>query len=341
MDHIASAFSEIADQEFHYWKELAYDAPSKRPKPNTITARKQRLNRLKVHFGNQAIDKISTYEVAKYYDTLTSTHEYQKICGILTSIFQFARTRGVFPDHLVNPGQAAQLRRIAKPTSRQTMEPEQYLAIYQEAPEWLQIAMDLILQTALRQQDIWALRWDQIQNDCLFVIPQKSQTQRRSHQQQSHLCFELNKNPSLVKILSRAQSIRQQLIESYKEARDCPYIVMRTDIQRFKSAKTKQSPFQINRTLAAHSLKKARDRAVQNSDAFKELIKEQLPAFHGIRKLSLQLMRKAGANDQYLQAIAAHTDFKLTEESYLTPNATTWQKLGHYEIKLQESPNDV
>ncbi|GAA5317608.1 MAG: hypothetical protein AseanaTS_28130 [Candidatus Pelagadaptatus aseana] len=334
MDSSAPDFSQLADQEFHYWQELAYDDPNKRPKANTITARKQRINRLKTHFGSTPIDAISTFDVARYYDTLTSTHEYQKIRGILTSVFQYARTRGLFPDHLVNPGQAAQLKRVAKPTSRKAMEPAQYRAIYHEAPEWLQIAMDLILQTALRQQDIWALRWDQIRDNGLFVIPQKSQTQRRNQQRQSHLCFELDKNHSLTAILNRAAGVKRELEEHYQQAKSCPFIVMRTDIQRIKHSANKNSPFQINRTLAAHALKKARDRAMENTNFFNGLTREQLPAFHGIRKLSLQLMRKAGADDQYLQAIAAHTDFKLTEESYLTPNTTSWQKLGHYDIKL-------
>lgn len=334
MDQHYPSFSDMADQEFYYWEKLSYDDPRKRPKPNTVTARKQRLNRLKKHFNNRAIDQISTYDVAQFYDTLTSTHEYQKIRGILTSIFQFARTRGVFPDHLVNPGHAAQLRRIPKPTRRTVMNPDQYVSIYMEAPEWLQLSMDLILQTALRQQDIWALRWEQIKDNCLYVIPQKSHTQRRNNQQQSRLCFELNRNPKLAEVIERARAIKRRLEESYQEARQCPYVIMRTDIQRFKTGKTKHCPFQINRTLAAHALKKARDMAIKNTSAFDGLSKEQLPAFHGIRKLSLQLMRKAGADDQYLQTIAAHTDFKLTEESYLTPNTAIWQRLGYYEIEL-------
>ncbi len=322
-------FTNIADKEHHYWQFEAHADPTRGPKPNTITARTQRLHRIKSFFGDQAIDTINTAQAAQFYDSIKSPHEYQKIRYILASIFLFARAKGLFPDHMVNPGQAAQLRRIPRPTQRRPMTTEQFKAIYAESPDWIQVAMDIILQTALRQQDIWRLKWQDINQGYLHVTPEKSRTMLRKGHKASHLKFNTNKNTQLKSALERARSIQETL-----EIKDCPYIIFRTNAKRLKHSSTKTHPLQITRTFAAHEFKKARNRAIENSTAFTGLDPEQMPAFHGIRKLSLQMMRIAGATDNYLQALAGHQDFKLTEEKYLNTGEAEWIDCDKYEVEL-------
>jgi len=327
--NIDKRFSSIAEKEHFYWQFEAHADPARGPKPNTITARTQRLNRIKAFFGEQTIDTIHTAQAAQFYDSIQSPHEYQKMRYILASIFQFARAKGMFPDHIVNPGQAAQLRRIPRPTQRHSMTAEQFQAIYKESPEWIQIAMDIILQTALRQQDIWKLTWQDIKQNYLHVTPEKSHTMLRKGQKASHLKFGTNKNTRLKSALGRARTAKEKL-----ETNDCPYIIFRTNAKRLKNGTTKMHPLQITRTFAAHEFKKARNKAIKNSTAFTGLKPEEMPAFHGIRKLSLQMMRTAGATNDYLQVIAGHQDFKLTEEKYLNTGKAEWIECDKYEVEL-------
>jgi hypothetical protein len=46
------------------------------------------------------------------------------------------------------------------------------------------------------------------------------------------------------------------------------------------------------------------------------------------------MMRIAGATDDYLQALAGHQDFKLTEEAYLNTGKPEWIPCDEYEIEL-------
>jgi integrase len=165
----------------------------------------------------------------------------------------------------------------------------QFEAIYTEAPDWIQIAMDLILQTALRQQDIWRMKWRDIQEDYLYVIPEKSKSILRKEQIPSYLRFNLRKNTKLANTIARAHTLKAST-----KTEDCPYIIFRTNAKRTKTGITKAHPLQITRTYAAHEFKKTRDKAIANTTAFDGLKPEEMPAFHGIRKLSLQQMRASG-----------------------------------------------
>ncbi len=96
---------------------------------------------------------------------------------LLKELFAYALGKGWRREFDGNPGAALlppKLAREKKPKQRKRLSLDQYRAIYEQAPEWLQVAMDISLQTGLRRGDICRLKFEDYHEGCLHVIPAKT-----------------------------------------------------------------------------------------------------------------------------------------------------------------------
>ena len=334
-----ASFSTVCDDQFHYWAEESHDDPDRRPAESTVENSCRRRKLLKAWFEDTHINTIGVADMSEFYQTIDSTHEYQKITSIGIDIFKYAAAKGLYTQPM-NPAREAALKRVPRDTERLSTEPAQYDAIYERAPEWMQIAMDIILQTSSRQSDVWSLRWTDIIDDVLYIIPQKSRTRKRGNFRASYLKFDLRRNAQLRQAIHRARQVKMRMQGLREAFKDCPYIVMRTDIKRVRTAqKTRDHALQLTKRYANGEMYKVRQQVIENTDLFDGYTDEQLPAYHGIRSLSLQLLEDSLEGtastreiEDFLQQRAGHRDFKTTKDYYLTPNDPRWMDVTGGEL---------
>lgn len=70
---------------------------------------------------------------------------------------------------------AEQTRKFVHTRQRERLTIAAYMAIHAHAQSWLQNAMDLSLITLLRREDVAGLRFADVHDDALWVVPQKTE----------------------------------------------------------------------------------------------------------------------------------------------------------------------
>jgi integrase len=183
--------------------------------------------------------------------------------------------------------------------------------------------MDIILQTSLRQQDVRALRWDDIEGDTLYVRVLKSLTLKRTDQQASYLKFSLGENEQLRKAINRARELRMETQGKREAYRDCPFIVFVSDLRRHELG-DRDHVLEVSKRYGNLRLKAVRAKVIEETDLFSGYSDGQLPAFHGMRKLSLQCLEDQGKDDDFLMTRGAHKSFITTRDDYLGRGDPRW-----------------
>jgi enterobacteria phage integrase len=70
---------------------------------------------------------------------------------------------------------ALQTRKATYKRARERLTKDTYYAVYERAVPWLRNAMDLSLLTLLRREDIVSLRFADVRDNALWVIPGKTE----------------------------------------------------------------------------------------------------------------------------------------------------------------------
>ena len=270
--------------------------------------------------------------MSDYYKTIKSFHEHNRIAALMEAVFEHSRSDGVFHPFHPNPGLSAKKKKVAQDTVREAMEPHQYKAMYERASDSQKVFFDICLQTSLRQQDVRQLKWDDIHNNILYVEVQKSKTNKRNDRKASYLKFDLSKNKSLADAIDRARHIKAEMDKKKKAGfRNCPYIALNGDTKRINSDhKYKEHALQYSKEQAGAFLRDLRNDVILSGEEhngkpiFYNWSKEQLPAFHGIRKLSLQTLEDQGYSLKQLSERAAHKDVDVTKDKYLDRKSIDW-----------------
>jgi integrase len=201
---------------------------------------------------------------------------------------------------------------------------EQYDSIYNEAPEWMQIAMQIALYTSQRPHDIRNLKWSDIDGDILTIRPHKTEAihARGKSEYVKHFTFNLKSdaNKNLNAAINRAKIFHKKLSLMRSAFRDCPYIIARQPEIVFAGSKTLLHPCYITKHQFAKLFQSVRDKVHSNSKVFWhnniEPTSDQLPSWYGIRKLSLQLIAEQHGENAAQQR-GGHTDIKTTQQFYL------------------------
>ncbi|MHB8425149.1 MAG: tyrosine-type recombinase/integrase [Gammaproteobacteria bacterium] len=166
--------------------------------------------------------------------------------------------------------------------------------------------MDLSLQTLLRRADICAMRFEDIREGYLYVVPRKTET------------------TSYVHMKMRLENELQALVERCRDGLASPYLVHRLPVKlppHGKRAKAREHHLQVmpedisrtfNRVLKATGL---------------DYGPALPPTFHEIRSLGGDLYRQAGWPLDEVQALMGHTSEAMTRH-YLEGHEAPWVEVG-------------
>lgn len=284
-----------------------------RLKVTTARLLKQRQERLVARLGKLPTNIIST-QMLREAIAASSEFEQTKMKTLLLRFFQYAKSTGLYPNHIGNP--VDDLYSDPVPMKRrQRMTLDQFNAIYQVAPEWLRCCMLLSLHLALRRVDLVNLRFDDVIGNRIISPIRKTDSDSRDIEATS---VDFPIHPEVGQAIAKAR------ISALKTGM-CPFVVHRQPeriTKRLSDALmmgTMEHVAQITPQYATKAFNKARAIAAQNTALFEGLEERDMPTLHEIRSLSSYLYAKAGYEIESVQDLMAHTD----------PDMTRYYQKGH------------
>lgn len=279
------------------------DLPNRGWSPATAALNDYRINRILRDMGSKAVDQVSVKDIAEYLRVVTeSPRARQQFRLVLVWIFACALQEGWIESNPVE-----QTRKVKAPRQRARLTLDGYKAVHAHAPAWLQVAMDLSLQTLLRREDIVSLRRrEDIRDGFLFVIPSKTEGS-------SGIRLKIPVTPPLQAVLDRAaDGVVSPFIVHRLPERSRPRELRAAD----RTHHTQVLPEQLTRAFAD-----ARDA----SKAFEGI--DNPPTFHEIRSLGGALYQDAGWTLQQVQALMGHASEAMTKH-YLEGHEAPWVEVS-------------
>ena len=270
---------------------------SKKLAAGTLKSYGYRLDRIKADIGTQPIAHFTVEIVANYLDQNFEKSPYIKYRNTLAELFRFAILKGFRTD---NPALTTYAKAEVE-KERQRMTLVQFKGLYEKAPEWMQIAMELALTTLQGRHEICTMQYSDIRDGGIFVTREKTKKNQWAN-------LRINITPALEALITRS---RESKIAS-------PYIVHYRPARIVRS-KDKTHWSQVNLNTFSAAFRKLRD----TSGVFDSIPRNQRPTFHEIRALGSFLYEKAGYNTEYVQQLMAHGDRKMTEY-YQSGHETKW-----------------
>lgn len=259
----------------HFLKRLDEREYSK----STESLTKIRLKQIREAIGDMALEDVTVKHVSDMLE-LYSPGVANQLRSVCIDLFRSAMARGLCH---ANPAEVTEIRRVKKSRKRMTL--EQFNAIRERAPAWLQNAMDLALITLQRREDITLLKFDQIRDRYLYVIQQKTRKHDTGY-------LKIAIGPSLEKIISRC---RDDIAS--------PFLVHRRPQKKVKREGMEHWT-QIKPEMISRQVKKITDELLE------DMPEAERPTFHEIRALGIKLYKDAGIDPQKL---AGHASEKMTK----------------------------
>ncbi|MDI9240772.1 tyrosine-type recombinase/integrase [Lysobacter sp. LF1] len=276
------------------------DVPGRKWAPKTAEVYESVIRRVESTLGERALASLSVNDCATFIRSITpSARSRQQFRLVLTWILACALQEGWIDD---NP--ALSTRKFSHERQRERLTIEAYRAIWEKAPAWVRNAMDLSLLTLLRREDVVSLRFSDVREGALWVVPSKTE-------ETSGVRLKIAVSAELDRLLARC---RDDVVS--------PFLVHRLPGKarpqnlRAKERKhhTQVLPEQLSRAFAA-----ARDGAKVTS--------ENPPTFHEIRSLGGALLQEAGWNVSQVQTLMGHNSEAMTKV-YLEGHASPWQSVS-------------
>ena len=275
-------------------------------KPSTAALLRQRQKRLRKHLRGLQVASIDT-QILREAIVENSQFEQSKLKTLLARFFSYSKSCGAYPSHLPNPVHDLFVDPVPH-KQRQRMSMRQFMAVYAEAPEWLQWLMTLAFHLALRRVDLVSLQFDDVVGNRIVSPIRKTDTDARELEATS---VDFPIHPDVRRVIARAR------LSSIGVGR-CPFIIHRAPARRTSRASNAlrggrmKHEAQVLPDYATKAFEKARRLACETTDAFEGLSGRQLPTLHEIRALSSHLYSKAGYDVAAVQDLMAHTDPDMT-----------------------------
>lgn len=189
-------------------------------------------------------------------------------------------------------------KHIDNKKKRMRLSMDQFKQVYDLAPDWLQLSMDLSLIYGLGVNEISMIKYEDIRDGYLFVRREKTKEQN----DMAFVKFQLDQQ--FAHLLARSRNLkgkRDNLILS-------PFFVhkqFRTNTDEGKEHHTQLLPKYISREFSA-----IRD----NLECFGRVPEGKTKAtFHEIRSLSGRVYKKMGKSTDFTQKLLMHGDKKTTQ----------------------------
>lgn len=242
------------------------------------------LTRFSKALGKQSLFNVGTLEITEWLDSEPESGR-AKARNEAIKLYDYALARGYLPHNYGNPAKVTEYTPPPKAV-RMRLGYADYAKIYDRAPEWLQIAMEIMLHTAMRPDNAVNIRHDQFFDGALHSQIKKSGR---------HLRIELNDKEQAIFKRSRASGIAS------------PYLVHKLPGKKGKPlSRYKDHPTQLSVEQVSREFSRIRDALGIGSDAEPG----QRPTLYEIRSLSLYLYGEQGRLDA--QQLADHTSEKMT-----------------------------
>mgnify|MGYP001581367158 CR=1 FL=1 len=240
--------------------------------------------RLRSWKGDQELRLISTQDIAEYLEQLPASSA-NKSRAVMREIWKKAVTRGLVDR---SPVDATEIRLVEVTRQRLTM--ETYRAIYQYATPVLRNAMDLILQTCQRPEDVVTFKFSEIVErngiSTLRVVPKKTA--------KHGVVIDLELGEPVLQIVRRCRDdVVSDFLVHY------PYTTGRARTLAGK-------PVTVD--VLSDYFRRARTAAMEEG-LFKGLKPEERPSLYEVKALGAKLAKDINGNAQELMG---HLDAKTT-----------------------------
>jgi len=194
-------------------------------------------------------------------------------------------------------------RRFQHERKRARLTKEVYSAIWEKAEPWLRLAMDLSLVTLLRREDVVSLKFSDVRDGFLWVVPQKTE------------------GSTLVKLKIRIGDELSTLLAQARDTVLSPYVVHRLPDRARpsdKRAAARQHLTQVMPEQVTRAFLDAREAAgIKCANP---------PSLHEIRSLGGALLSESGWAIEQVQGLMGHSSTSMTEH-YLEGHDTPWQEV--------------
>lgn len=271
--------------------------PERKWKAATAENYKLRLKRIESDLGDRPVENLTVKECAEYLRSVTSgLRARQQYRTALIQALEPAVEEGWIP---TNP---ARQTRVAKPQrKRGRLTLTGYRTVWLKADPWLRNAMDLSLHTLLRRADVAAMRFEDIRDGCLYVVPRKTATS------------------TYVRMKMRIEGQLREIVERCRDNLASPFLVHRLPRKLPPHGKRSKArthhlqvlPEDISRGFSAAL--RAAGLVYSNSP----------PTFHEIRSLGGDLYRQAGWTLDQVQTLMGHSSEEMTRH-YLEGHEAPW-----------------
>jgi integrase len=277
----------------------ADDLPGRQWEPNTARTYNSVLQRIEDRLGDKALESLSVKDCATFIRGVTpSPRSRQQFRLVLGWVLACAVEEGWME---TNPALATRKHTHSRKRDRLTV--EAYKAIHAKAPVWLQNAMDLSLLTLLRREDVVGVRFADVREGRLYVVPGKTE------------------NTSGARLEIELGEDAKALIARARDAVVSPYIIHRLPEKsrpQGMRAKAREHHTQVLPEQCSRAFAQAREAA--------EIAGDNPPTFHEIRSLGASLLLQSGWTKEQVQALLAHTEMAMTEV-YLDGHEQPWTKV--------------
>lgn len=275
------------------------DIPGRGWAPKTAEVYESVIRRTEASLGPKPVDEVTVKDCAEFIRAVTqSDRARQQFRLVLGWIMACAVQEGWID---TNPVLAT--RRFQYERKRARLTKETYSAIWERADPWLRLAMDISLVTLLRRDDVVSLKFTDVRDGALWVIPQKTE------------------GTSMVKLKIR---ICDQLAGLLSQARDgvlSPYIIHRLP-EKARPSNMRASARQHHTQVMPEQL----TRAFQDAREAAGISCSNPPSFHEIRSLGGALLSEAGWQIEQVQGLMGHSSASMTEH-YLEGHDIPWQEV--------------
>jgi len=272
------------------------DIPGRKWAPKTAEVYESVIRRIESHLGERELASLSVKDCAEFMRTVTdSARARQQFRLVLGWILACAVQEGWIDE---NPALAT--RKFNHERQRERLTLEAYKLIWEKAPAWVRNAMDLSLLTLLRREDVVSLRFANVSDGALWVVPSKTE------------------GTSGVRLKIAVNSELEALLARCRDAVVSPFLVHRLPLKgrpqqlraKNRGHHTQVLPEQLSRAFAG-----ARDEAGITGD--------NPPTFHEIRSLGGALLQDAGWTLKEVQALMGHASESMTQH-YLDGHEQPW-----------------
>ncbi len=181
------------------------DIPGRKWASKTAEVYESVIRRIEAGIGARPVEEVTVKDCAEFIRAVTaSDRARQQFRLVLGWILGRAVQEGWID---TNPALAT--RRFQHERKRARLTKEVYAAVWDNAEPWLRLAMDISLVTLLRRDDVVSLKFTDIRDGALWVIPQKTE------------------GTTLVKLRIRIGDELDKLLAEARDSVVSPYVIHR------------------------------------------------------------------------------------------------------------------